>query len=469
MSVCVTIRTENRLQPDVFLKHLVEKGEDIVVTSDDYPSVKFGNPHRTIRGIEVNKEDNGLEVRVCTFSSTADYQLFAKTVSTLMELTGDKAYLEDDDDAEITDPFEIFNDEWIESQHESSFGVTRALINRSGQHIVMYGLFSHFCLGPKFFDGFEIPLTGEYDKEKAERMLQYLCRMQCFCENNDGTPSSMAIASPTGEEQDALSLSLICIQDGEVNEFGYVSEAKLLAIMDFDNEKIAPAFIPFREAGKVLPEDVFSQLDELQYFRKGELTVDMVHKMMERARHLQPDDLHYKPTYPGSGFDKTQQTFILMWNPDISSVSLEDHIQNITKMYIEDFNWSVWEHEKAKCGDRFYLVRVGEGNTGIVMSGVFNSHPYEAEDWSGKGRRVFYMDMLPNVILNPEEAPMVRTEKLQKTIPSFDWTDGHSGRLLLQEEAQKLEALWSDFLKKNEDRIDGETFNVNKHVTFDNL
>ena len=72
MSVCVTIRTENRLQPDVFLKHLVEKGEDIVVTSDDYPSVKFGNPHRTIRGIEVNKEDNGLEVRVCTFSSTAD-------------------------------------------------------------------------------------------------------------------------------------------------------------------------------------------------------------------------------------------------------------------------------------------------------------------------------------------------------------------------------------------------------------
>ena len=116
MSVCVTIRTENRLQPDVFLKHLVEKGEDIVVTSDDYPSVKFGNPHRTIRGIEVNKEDNGLEVRVCTFSSTADYQLFANTVGALMELTGDKAYLEDDDDAEITDPFEIFNDEWIESQ-----------------------------------------------------------------------------------------------------------------------------------------------------------------------------------------------------------------------------------------------------------------------------------------------------------------------------------------------------------------
>ena len=84
MSVCVTIRTKNRLQPDVFLKHLVEKGEDIVVTSDDYPSVKFGNPHRTIRGIEVNKEDNGLEVRVCTFSSTADYQLFANTVSALM-------------------------------------------------------------------------------------------------------------------------------------------------------------------------------------------------------------------------------------------------------------------------------------------------------------------------------------------------------------------------------------------------
>lgn len=79
------------------------------------------------------------------------------------------------------------------------------------------------------------------------------------------------------------------------------------------------------------------------------------------------------------------------------------------------------------------------------------------------------MDMLPNVILNPDDAPMLTAQELQNAIPSFDWTGGHSGRLLSQEDERKLETLWADFLKNNEDRIDGETFNVNRHVTFDHL
>lgn len=107
MSVCVTIRTKKVVQPNVYLKSLADKGEQIVVTSNEYPSVKFGNHQKAIRGIEVNKEDNGLEVRVCSFSSTADYQLFAKTVDVLMEITGDKAYLENNEEEEITAPFEI--------------------------------------------------------------------------------------------------------------------------------------------------------------------------------------------------------------------------------------------------------------------------------------------------------------------------------------------------------------------------
>ncbi len=40
------------------------------------------------------------------------------------------------------------------------------------------------------------------------------------------------------------------------------------------------------------------------------------------------------------------------------------------------------------------------------------------------------------------------------------------GRLLSQAETRMLETLWADFLKKNEDRINGETFNVNRDITF---
>lgn len=63
-----------------------------------------------------------------------------------------------------------------------------------------------------------------------------------------------------------------------------------------------PVFIPFREIWKILPNDAFERLDEMQFRRTEVLTVDMVHDMMDAARHLQPDDLHYKPYLSWRGF-----------------------------------------------------------------------------------------------------------------------------------------------------------------------
>ena len=149
-----------------------------------------------------------------------------------------------------------------------------------------------------------------------------------------------------------------------------------------------------------------------------------------------------------------------MWNPAISSVTMDDHNDSVENMLTEYFNWSVWDYKQAKIGDRFFLVRVGEGNTGIVMSGVFESNPYEAGDWNGKGRQTFYMDMKPNVILNPETTPMVTTEDLKKAIPSFDWSGGHSGRLLNEDESKAIEALWADYVSNHTGNIDGVNMNA---------
>lgn len=80
MSVCVNVRTNKDIEPNDFLMYLVNKGEQIIVTCDEFPSVKFGNHHKAIRGIEVNQEDNGYEVRVCSFSSVADYELFPNVI-----------------------------------------------------------------------------------------------------------------------------------------------------------------------------------------------------------------------------------------------------------------------------------------------------------------------------------------------------------------------------------------------------
>ena len=141
-------------------------------------------------------------------------------------------------------------------------------------------------------------------------------------------------------------------------------------------------------------------------------------------------------------------TVILFWNPDISSFKYDDWESSIRNINTETFNWSVWEHEKARKGDKFYLVKCGgESNNGICMSGHFISDPYLGEDWSGKGREVYYMDMKIDVAINPKYFPVLTSEELQKVFPDFDWTGGHSGRILPN--IYSPDSLWRKFIENN--------------------
>ena len=69
------------------------------------------------------------------------------------------------------------------------------------------------------------------------------------------------------------------------------------------------------------------------------------------------------------------KTFILMWNPSISSYTMErfeDDLRDMTDGRTpEDFNWSVWDYENVKEGDKFFMVKVGPGTNGVVISGIF--------------------------------------------------------------------------------------------------
>lgn len=147
------------------------------------------------------------------------------------------------------------------------------------------------------------------------------------------------------------------------------------------------------------------------------------------------------------------KTFILFWNPAISSYKLDDFQREMEELSYEynDMNWSVWEHEDAHAGDRFFMVRCGNGKTGICMSGYFSSDPYKDEDWSGRGRETYYMDLEPDVMIHPEYLPILTTSELVSAIPSFDWKGGHSGRLLDEKNAEILETLWRLFTEKNEE------------------
>lgn len=457
MSVSVVIRTTKTLTPQAVFDHLMTRGEQIVITSDEFPSVKFGTHLKALRGIEINEGPEGYEVRVCSYASVADLQLFVVTIEALVDLTEGRAYLEDDDDSEISNIGEDFDEAWIEGQREFSCNVVRALIKHSGSPIVMYGMFFKFCIGAEMYRIFDMPLNGAYSKKQMDKLQNYLCSIQWYFAEKEDTSTQLVIASHSSDEE-KLTISGILIQDGAVKPFDYISEASLLAIMDLDDETRPPVVIPFEHAWKILPRDLFRPIDEWQYERIGDLSVEKVHQMMDQARHLQPHDLHYCPTYPGEDWDEEQNTIILTWDPDNSDISIMEYNAQIPEMLTNFFYWDVHEHERAKWGDRFYLVKRGAGETGVVMSGVFTSQPYALEDEQGCVR--YYMDMSPNLMVNPLAAPILTIESLSGAIPSFDWSGSLSGCILSSEDAKKMEDLWEDYLDDIRGHIDGEVINA---------
>ena len=112
-------------------------------------------------------------------------------------------------------------------------------------------------------------------------------------------------------------------------------------------------------------------------------------------------------------------------------------------------NWSVWEHEKIRKGDTVYMLKVGDGPTGIVAKGKVLAKAYRGEDWSGKKRKTYYVNFRIICMVSPDCAPILDTPTLQFAIPSVDWQGGHSGVMISTEEADMLDKAWDDYLHKN--------------------
>ena len=160
---------------------------------------------------------------------------------------------------------------------------------------------------------------------------------------------------------------------------------------------------------------------------------------------------------------KIMKTIILKWNPAISCVSMEDMkwaVQELWNSLESDFNWSIYDWEKAEKGDRVFMLRVGRGKVGIIASGWLSSDAYEGEDWRGTDEKRHYADILFDVMIHPQRNNILDTKVLQKEIPTVDWKGGHSGVVISEEEAARLESVWNNFLKENAHLFEPETENT---------
>lgn len=135
-------------------------------------------------------------------------------------------------------------------------------------------------------------------------------------------------------------------------------------------------------------------------------------------------------------------TFIMRWNPGISSSSIED-FRAAKEKWPDGFqgDWSIYEWEEAKMGDKYIMVRVGEGPNGVVYHGEFLSAPYEGNDWAGTAKKRHYVDITIEHLCDPDH-PCITIEQLENVLPEIEWRRGHSGELLTEAQAQKF---WETF------------------------
>lgn len=168
------------------------------------------------------------------------------------------------------------------------------------------------------------------------------------------------------------------------------------------------------------------------------------------------------------------KTFVLFWNPAISSYTLDRLEHDIrTGTLNDDFNWSIRDYDKAEAGDMFFMVRCKkqpvpgkltesgrqvwepaiDDKCGICMAGSFLSDPYEGEDWSGRGRKTYYVDMYLDYAANPDKMPIIKTSDLMQAVPDFDWSGGASGRELDDESSDKVVEMLKEVVFRNREAI----------------
>lgn len=160
------------------------------------------------------------------------------------------------------------------------------------------------------------------------------------------------------------------------------------------------------------------------------------------------------------------KTFILKWRPSISNYSFSEFSSNLKNIDCLYFNWEVYEHDKVRPGDRFYMIVCGTRKEGVVMKGYFISGSYKDDDWSDRGREVYYAKMKVQVMVDPRKAPVLSVNELAEAMPDFDWEHCHCGCELPESYVDVLEAMWEEYFEEYEYVFDWKKANFTNYRQF---
>ena len=153
------------------------------------------------------------------------------------------------------------------------------------------------------------------------------------------------------------------------------------------------------------------------------------------------------------------KTLLLFWDPLSSHYSMgdfEDDLKEISFTYdIDPLDWGINNPKDIEQGIEFHIVKVGEGNCGIVMSGLVLSDSGYDERHKRYCRRNYKTDC--DVVLgvsemfHPDRSEIITLSQLQAAFPDIP-LDGASKEYILNEDQSRLLSELKDrFLSEHPD------------------
>ena len=293
------------------------------------------------------------------------------------------------------------------------------IIEKQDAHIGVNGLVHEFHIFPEYI---KAQMPDASPQEWTYKAFEDFIDIQWNYGDYENF-SRATVGSPDGEEFVARILG---------NNKGFACVCQKVILYNEKETKIVPI------------DDFFAATKDNKFIKRLDYAQFVIDKMPDKVWQNFYDSFDVEPI-------RSPKTYLLRWNPTISSFKLDDY-RDVLSKYPGGFsgmNWSVYEWEKAHKGDHYYMLRTGDDKAGIVFRGVFTSDPYPGEDWAGNGKQSYYMDMDCYDCVPADVQSPICIEELEKVVPGIDWRRGHSGELLSSEDADRLNELWNNIMEQD--------------------
>lgn len=377
---------------------------------DEIESVTYAIECASVLGVTIKYvEDNSIRVELPWLANRFDVKLCYAILEAIKKVHRSSHILANDAEADLSD--EVVMDQIRKREQRM------ADLLENDDMVALTGLHHNFYVSRKF-----------YEKKGVKPLA--------------GALADFILTQWTLEKFDPVALEYRHLDDdNDVSSVAVIDNTRKLFLFDCDyfglyrNDNCC--CIMTREQFESLAEEVegFVQVDAHQ-FAVDVLSEEDWQKVLAKAQ--------------GRWINDYRRTCLFRWNSDISSNKMED-FENDMKSFADtgcNYNWAIWDHKKARIGDRFFMTRVGkDGKEGIVMCGTLSSEPWAGDDWSHKNRLVHYCYLDVQTMVHPVKAPcMLEIETLNRMDPSMDWGKGHSGVLLNLEQSHLIAKLWDEYM-----------------------